>query len=375
MSTAQNADAASILVVDDNPLIVNVLKSLLQSENYQVFPSSNGKEALDVLAQKNVDVIICDVMMPKMDGYELHKQVRNKAELSHIPFLFLTALGDESEVLHGKETGADDYVVKPFDPRNLLALVKGKIQRSKSLKNLSEEKYDAYRKKVIHTLSHEFRTPLVAINTGTELLIDQKQALDTNKIKNLLEAIRRGGQRLERLVNDFMLLQQFEAGVSKRVFESRAKVASVNDVVKSFIENHLEAIEKAGFAFELKEIEPDLKAKLYEAQILDVLDRLLSNALKFASVRQELEVVVYAESDEVRVELRDRGIGINVEKIKEAIDVFGQINRDKLEQQGGGLGLAIANRYAALHGGRIDFDNRPDGGSIVSLILPRVRES
>lgn len=364
-------EKATILVVDDNPLIVNVLSGLLASENYHVFASANGREAIDVITNKHIDVIICDVMMPQMDGYELHHWVRKKAEFGHIPFIFLTALDDSREIKRGKETGADDYVVKPFDAEHMLSVIKGKVVRSKMLRNLSEEKYDSYRRKVIHTLSHEFRTPLVAINTGTELLMEQHGNLDTQRMQNLLEAIRRGGQRLEGLVNDFMLLQQVEAGIASKLFANRAAVKLVNEVVTDAIEFQRELLTKEGFTVTVNDQCEGAKVKVYAPQVYDILGRLINNSVKFRGVNREIEIYICSQGSEIALEVRDRGIGISVEKVKEAIDVFGQIDRDKLEQQGGGLGLAIANRYATIHGGKLEFEKRAGGGSVVTLVLPK----
>jgi two-component system sensor histidine kinase/response regulator len=368
----EGKESASVLVVDDNPLIVNVLKSLLGASGYQVFASSNGEEALSLLGQKYVDVIICDVMMPKMDGYELHNLVRRKSELAHIPFLFLTALGDSGEVMRGKEAGADDYLVKPFDPQDLLAVVKGKVQRSRSLRSVSEEKYDSYRKKVIHTLSHEFRTPLVAINTGTELLLEQHGNFDTHKVQNLLEAIRRGGIRLERLVNDFMLLQQIDAGIAKKLFDTKGGPRNPSELVAQFLTMRGEAIaeEKASIKFD-DLTQGESRINVYEPHIHDILWRLVSNAIKFSPDCREVEICVYVQEADLVIEVRDRGIGMDVAKVREAVDVFGQIDRDRLEQQGGGLGLAIASRYAKINHGRLEFENRRDGGTAISLVLPR----
>ena len=368
-------EPSSILIVDDNPLIINVLKSLFTSEGYHVVASANGAEAFGALESKNFDLIICDVMMPTMDGYELHKKVREQPDLAHIPFVFLTALGDAADINRGKETGADDYVVKPFDPHDLLALVKGKIVRSKSLRNYADERFDTYRKRVIHTLSHEFRTPLVAINTGTELLLEQKQALDVHKTQNLLEAIRRGGQRLEKLVTDFMLLQQIEAGIAERVYSSRKEPKVLATVVKEYVESRQELITKEGFSVAFVDNSMGAKVDLYEPQLMDILDRLVSNSIKFKSKDRTIELRVYTVEDEVTVEVRDRGIGIDPARVKEAIDLFGQLDREKLEQQGGGLGLAIANRYASINQGRLEFENREGGGSTVSIVLPKYHEA
>jgi DNA-binding response OmpR family regulator len=367
---ATSEQLGSVLVVDDNPLIVNVLKSLLNNEHFEVFSSANGQEAVDTLANKRVDVIICDVMMPKMDGYQLHDFVRARTEYSHIPFIFLTALDDKQEVYRGKESGVDEYIAKPFDPRALIATVRGKMQRSHALKNLGEERFDSYRKRVIHTLSHEFRTPLVAINTGAELLLQQQDRLEEGKIARLLEAIHRGGQRLERLVNDFMLLQQIEAGIAQRLYDGRSVEGELYHVVEDFFVSQKEALTKDGFTIELIDQTREARVHVYEPHIQDILGRFLSNAVKFHGAEKTIEVHVYRVELEAVVEVRDRGIGLDPERLKEAIDVFGQLDRERIEQQGGGLGLAIASRYATINKGRIEFERRAGGGSIVSLVLP-----
>jgi len=365
--------AASILVVDDNPLIVDVLRGLFRSQNYKVFTSKNGQEAVELLTTKAVDVIICDVMMPKMGGYELHEFVRQAPERSHIPFIFLTSLDDQKEIERGKEVGADDYICKPFEPRELLAIVKGKITRANSIKAMSEKRYDNYRRKVIHTLSHEFRTPLVAINTGMELLLEQEGKFDTTRAKSLFDAVRRGGLRLERLVNDFMILQQMEAGVPRRVFDARAATRAASVILTGYMRSKGENYVDQGSTFDLLDDSEGAEIKVVETQLVDCIDRLVSNAVKFSPNDKRIELHLYSIDGEVCLDVKDRGIGLNLEKLDEAIDVFGQIDRERLEQQGGGLGLPIASRYAAINNGRLEFEARKGGGSVVSLVLPRVK--
>ncbi|NLF24424.1 MAG: hybrid sensor histidine kinase/response regulator [Deltaproteobacteria bacterium] len=364
---------ATILVVDDNPLIVNVLKSLFSAQEYNVYSSCNGREATELLKKKSIDVIVCDVMMPEMDGYAFHQSVRSDPQYAHIPFVFLTALGSHGEINKGRETGADDYVVKPFDPKDLLAIVRGKVVRSRNLKNLSEARYEAYRRRVIHTLSHEFRTPLVAINTGAELLMEQEGQLDPSKAASLMEAIRRGGQRLESLVTDFMLMQQIEAGIAQNMYRDRVKAHDISELVENYLASRNEWLMSLGFEVRFESAAAGLQVYVYEPQIDDILGRLLSNSVKFSRERKVIEVAVYPRAGEVVVEVRDRGIGIDVHRLREAVDAFGQIDRDRLEQQGGGLGLAIANRYAKINGAVLEFENRADGGAVVSLVLSQLK--
>lgn len=362
----------SVLVVDDNPLILNVVRSLLKSENYDVCAACDGQEALQLLNGKDVDVIICDVMMPTMDGYELHRKVREQAELSHIPFIFLTALDDLEERNKGRAAGADDYLTKPFDPQELLAIIKGKVSRSRTMRAVSDERYESYRKKVIHTLSHEFRTPLVAINTGAELLLEQHDNINAERLRGLIEAIRRGGQRLERLVNDFMLLQQIEAGVAQRLVETRRKACKVARLFEQFrlVCEPLRAQEQFNVFYE--PCSDEVEIDVYEPHIIDIVQRFVSNSVKFSKDTREIVIVAEVNGENVVIEVKDRGMGIDLAKVDEAINIFGQINRDKLEQQGGGLGLAIASRYARLNGGRLEFERRPDGGTSARILLPRL---
>lgn len=360
----------SILVVDDNPLVLGVVRNLLSANGYKVFPAKNGVEALQILEDKVVEVIVCDVMMPEMNGYELHRQVRTSGTFAHIPFVFLTALGGAEDLRAGKDIGADDYLVKPFEPEDLLATVAGKVKRSRSLRSAGEERFEVYRKKVIHTLSHEFRTPLVAINTGTELLLDSESQFNENKAKSLLEAIARSGKRLEQLVGDFMALQQIEAGVAARVQAARAQPVRAADLLLQIADIGRDMLAKEGFLIRVSNKCGDWKLKVYEPQILDIMMRLFSNCQKFSKDHKVIDLVGYYLDAAIHLELRDRGIGFDAEKLRASVDVFGQLDRDKLEQQGSGLGLAIASRYAQLHNASLEFLERKGGGAIVGLRLP-----
>jgi len=368
--TVDQCKSPSILVVDDNPLIVDVVVGLLRSQNYDVLSSCDGREALDLLQRRSVDVVICDVMMPNMGGYELYDTMRANPEYAHIPFVFLTALDDQKEIDHGKEVGADDYLCKPFEPEELLAVVKGRLARSKGLRELGEKRFEAYRRRIIHTLSHEFRTPLVAVNAGVELLLEHQDVLDSDKARHLLDAVKRGGARLEKLVSDFMILQQIEAGMVTKLFETRAVDCNLSTMMQGYIKMRQETFQSQGAQVQLIDNSQGMRVRIVESQILDCIDRLVSNAVKFSNADMTVEVELSCGDSCAHIRVRDRGIGFDMSKIGEALNAFGQINREKLEQQGGGLGLAIASQYAAINGGRLEFESRDGGGTVVTLVLP-----
>ena len=372
---AAHSDQSVVLIVDDNPLIANVVSSLLSAQHYTVHVSENGHEAAEFLEKSSVDLIICDVMMPKMDGYEFQKFVRGRGELSHIPFLFLTALDDSEEIMQGLASGADSYLTKPFNPRELIALVRGKLERARAQRAQVSAEYDGFRKQVIHTLSHELRTPLVAINTGAELLIEQHDNLDKKSLTRLLEAIHRGGARLERLVTDFMLLQQIEAGVAQRTFEARAGVHTLATIVQQTLQLEQSTLERDGFVLSFDDQSKAARVFVYDVNIIDIVQRLLSNAVKFSRDVKSIEIVVSSNSESACFEVRDRGLGVDPAKLDEALALFGQLDRGRLEQQGSGLGLAIASRYAKINGATLELKNRDGGGTVARFVAPRRTEA
>ncbi len=260
-------------------------------------------------ASHNPEIVLLDLGLPDLDGVEVIKRIRT---WSNLPIIVISARSEDTDKIDALDAGADDYLIKPFDPATLLSTVKGKVTRARSLQSQSEARYESYRKKVVHTLSHEFRTPLVAINTGTELLLDQKDRLDSGKIQNLLEAIRRGGLRLERLVNDFMLLQQIEAGLAQNLFKTRATKKSLKDLMHQFHSNMGEELETQGVSLTLTENCDDAAVLVYEPQIIDILQRLVNNAVKFSSQEKSLEIHLCPCGDEISIEIRDRGLACAV---------------------------------------------------------------
>ncbi|MCJ7567156.1 MAG: response regulator, partial [Anaerolineales bacterium] len=159
-----------ILVVEDDMALLEGIRELLELSEYKVLTATNGQEALEVLEKKHPDLIVSDIMMPEMDGYQFHEKVREQPELSAIPFIFLTARGEKADIRRGKELGADDYITKPFDDEDLLVAVRAKLSRWDNLRQQRDEEVADLKSKILLTLSHEFRTPLTYIINYSDLL-------------------------------------------------------------------------------------------------------------------------------------------------------------------------------------------------------------
>jgi len=161
-----------ILVVEDDLALLEGIRELLELTEYKVITAMNGQEALDVLEKQRPDLIVSDIMMPEMDGYEFHEKVSEQPQLNAIPFIFLTARGEKADIRRGKDIGVDDYITKPFDDEDLLVGVRAKLSRWDGLRKQRDEEVSDLKSKILLTLSHEFRTPLTYIINYSDLLAE-----------------------------------------------------------------------------------------------------------------------------------------------------------------------------------------------------------
>jgi len=190
---------AKILVVDDDKKIVLLVKSLLEKEGYETIEAYSGKMALDILQDSEPDLILLDVMMPEMDGMETCRRIKGKDNTRSIPVIVLTAKKDVSDKIAGLEAGANDYIVKPFNPDELLARIKAQL-RIKFLEDelLKKEKVETIAKMVI-SIAHEINNPLTVVVGGLEILLTKKENFDEDTVEKL-EAVLNGALRIRDVV-------------------------------------------------------------------------------------------------------------------------------------------------------------------------------
>lgn len=369
-------DRNRILLVDDNEAILEVLTEVFCAQGLEALSANSVQNALIILETEYPEAIVCDVMMPGIDGFEFYRTVSEHPDWHAIPFIFLTGLIAPEEIRFAKELGCDDYVVKPFNPEDLVAVVKGKLKKLQMRKSAMQKKMEDYRRRIIHTLSHEFRTPLVAVNTGAELLREQYGSLEQSRFIELLESVQRGGQRLQRLVEDFMTLQQIDSGIAASASAKFARRVSLVDLAQRAIERFDDYV-WGGKAYNIRiaEIEGshnNFVTRVYEPQVVDAIIRILSNAQKFSNSGTPIDIAFRYSEAKVYLSIRDYGYGLPVEAVQAALAVFAQIGREVTEQQGCGLGLPIAHYFVHINGGEIGFEIPADAsGTCVTFSFPR----
>jgi two-component system sensor histidine kinase/response regulator len=367
---------ALIMVVEDDLALLEGIRELLELSGYRVLIASNGKEALDLLEKERPDLIISDIMMPEMDGYAFHSAVREISQLTSIPFIFLTARGEKSDIRRGRSSGVDDYITKPFDDEDLLAAIRGKLSRFEAVRTQQTEEIADFKHKILLTLSHEFRTPLTYILNYSDLLAQEGGSLSSEDFDEFMVGIKRGAQRLNRLVEDFLILVELESGEARNAYNfRRAQVEDTSAWLRILARRYTAQAEQRGL--ELKIEVPDGLPHIVvdEAYLSDAIGRLLENAIKFSdSDSKWVRFSADVDQGQLVIRVQDRGIGIADEDLTRLFDVFHQIDRAKREQQGTGSGLAICRGIVELHGGSLQVESELGSGSIFSLVLPLAPE-
>jgi len=366
-----------ILVVEDDTALLEGLRDILMLAGYQVTTAANGVEGLAALEHGLPDLILSDIMMPKLDGYQFYAQVRARPEWIGVPFIFLTAKGEKTDIRQGKRLGADDYLTKPFEEEDLLVAIRSKLNRRAQLTAAHHQEMADLKRTILTTLNHEFRTPLTYITAYTEVMRQSDSDLQSEEFKNFMRGIQVGSLRLRQLVEDFILLVELQTGEAQQSYETRRElIADLPALLQKVLNDYAPraAARKVGL---VADIPFELPALLGNREYLSsAVGRLVDNGIKFSKKRvgEEGHVTLSARGvpaeASVILQVKDEGIGIRAEELNKLFDMFHQIDRAKMEQQGSGSGLAIARGIVTMHGGTLTAVSEYGVGSTFSIELP-----
>ncbi|MBI4249285.1 MAG: response regulator [Elusimicrobia bacterium] len=361
-----------LLIVDDESDIRESLHATLSMTGYQVLTAASGEEGL-AKAQKDIpDLIILDVMLPHMSGFDVCRKLKSSPATKHIPVILLTALQDVEDKVQGLEAGADDFIPKPFTSQELLARVRAFL-RTKYLRDELEASYkklkelESLRDSLTNMIVHDIRSPLTSILGNMSFIIDElRNGADVpENAKKLLETAALNYRHLMNLIDTFLEVYRME---NQQLPLKKTKVSLVK-----IIETCLSILEpdrrKKEIVFETvfpKEPEPVLLDKKY---IQRLLINLLSNSLKFTPRGGKITVAVKTLSagGQVEVVIEDTGVGIPEENLEK---IFQKFFQGKPGRRGQGLGLTFCRMAVEAHGGKIWAERGQKEGSRFIFRLP-----
>ncbi len=364
-----------ILIVEDDDALLRGVTDLLEMAGYDVSQAGDGSIALGMMERMGhaPDLIVSDIGMPNMDGFEFLGAVRARQRWLTIPFIFMTAKDEKEDIRSGKLHGADDYITKPFEFRDLLISVQSALNRREQLSAMQASEMEALRQQILKVLNHEFRTPLSYIVAYADLMANSPSFKHSAELRQYIYGIMEGSERLKRLIESFLTLAELESGTGAKIFEARKTVIdNLPALLGRVIEAQHDRAAERGVAVRLI---ADTKAPplIGDTTYLELaLLHLLDNAIKFSPKQQASMVTVSLLSDDehIVVAVCDQGRGIAASEHRRLFETFYQIDRDHNEQQGTGAGLAIARHVAHLHGGQIALESEPGKGSCFLLRLP-----
>ena len=360
-------DSALILLVDDEAVNLELFATILGEEGYRVLTAISAVEALDLLNVNKPDLIISDIYMPDLSGFEFYEKVQDMPELRSVPFIFLSALSDRQHVHEGKELGADDYLTKPVDIDELVTTVKGKLKRAASLKSAMKSEIEILKEQILATLSHELNTPLTYIIGFSEIIGGDAQ-ISMDELKEFAGLIRQGGGRLKNLVDDFLETIQIDSGKTAEYYLKSKKEFNLSELLLSLGKEYSALAVEKNIQFQ-SDIAEGLRVVGSDTLIHDAVGRLISNAVKFTA-EGRVTLCACSAGDMVRVEVVDTGVGIPEKEIARVCEKFYQVNKDVQQQQGSGLGLYIADNLAKINRCQLSISSTEGVGSKVTLNIP-----
>lgn len=364
---------STILVVEDDPTLLDGIRHVLELNGYEVFKAGNGVLALGILEKMAVapDLIISDIMMPEMNGIEFFGHVRRDTRWIAVPFIFLTARGDKDDQQFGFRLGVDDYVIKPYDPVDLLIRIGARLERHRTLRLFYTGMMERLKKEILVILNHEFRTPLTFVVAYADMLKTSDPAtLKTDEMVTYIKGISSGADRLRRLIENFITLVELQTDDAQKTFAWRkAPIESMKNVIESAWK-HINLFETASHYLITDSVGPVPTFVGDETYLQIAIAQLLSNAVKFSSEGKSITVGTQVFDGYVRLWVKDDGRGIPTQELARIWESFYQVNRTEYEDPGTGAGLAIVAGIMRLHGGDVEVVSAPGEGSTFSLIIP-----
>ena len=363
-----------LLVVDDVQTNVLLLKALLGKEGYGILVANNGQEALEVIRNENPDLILLDVMMPGMDGFEVAERLKSEEFRCEIPIIFLTALDDTQSIVNGFKLGVGDFISKPFRKEELMVRIKHQLSLV-AARRIIEEKNEELRKtiagrdKMYSVIAHDLRSPMASMKMllNTIMMSVEKDKIDPD-IFDMLEMSNKTSEEVFSLLDNLLKWTKSQLG-KLTVIPQKLDISGLADGV-------VEVMNSVAEVKHIKLIRTDHESFFVYVDIemiKSILRNLISNAVKFSNPDSEIKVGIKAEDGKVIVSVTDPGKGIKKEDQHKLLkDSTHFTTYGTNSEEGSGLGLLLCRDFARKNGGELWFESEENLGSVFSFSLPQL---
>jgi len=368
-----NGDKPYVLIVDDRVENLMSFEALLEGSGCSIVKANSGQEALKEALKRDFALILLDVQMPHMDGFETAELLRCSSRTKHIPIIFISAISKERyHVFRGYESGAVDYLMKPVDSHILRSKVKIFLklaaQKSKLMEsNIELARISELKSRFISSVTHELRTPLAVISELISLVSDGTAGPLNVEQKNHLDSALRNCRRLGSLIDDLLDMSKIESG-KLQIRKSRVNLLNLlEQLIEDFTPKCGNKSQELKFEYSRKPGDVFCDTQRTSQIVIN----LLENAHKFTPSGGSISIKTDSDDEMMRIHVEDSGIGIDPEDVNSIFDKFTQLESDKNDNiKGTGLGLSIARELARAQRGDIQVQSERGRGSRFTVTIP-----
>lgn len=366
--------SATILIVDDTPTNLDLLSAVLQRKGYAVRPVISGEMALKVLEKTTPDLILLDVMMPEMNGYEVAERLKADERFADTPIIFLSALDDAQAKVKALHAGGVDYITKPFNNDEVLARIGTHLelhQRRLEVEQLREadrQSFDRLSKMkddIMGMASHDLKNPLSIIMTSIYLLEEMVDMGDED-VAYFVTRIQKSADRMRTLIHDLLDIARIETGLGLNI-----EPVAWDGFVKEHVQAFLPTAQEKSQTLNLTQSYRGGNVMIDPSRIAQVLDNLISNAIKYTPEGGAINVQCEAQGENLHIMVSDTGLGIPKEALGRLFDAFYRVETpEHRDEDGTGLGLSIVKSIVEQHHGVILVESTLGKGTQFEVVLP-----
>jgi two-component system, sensor histidine kinase and response regulator len=355
-----------VLIVDDNPVNIDILSKTLRREGYEFSFAKNGEKALKIAEKIIPDIILLDIMMPGMDGYEVCERLKQDITTRDIPVIFISALTETEDIVRGFDLKAVDYITKPFKKEEVLSRVKTHLCLRLAQQCLLDSNYQ--KNKFLGIVAHDLRNPINGIVGFSEMVLDEVDSIPRDEIKECLEMVTGSSRQMLELINQLLDISAIENGQ----LDLTCIETTLQDLLEQRVHiNHFSA-EKKGIKIH-QDYQQNESVNVDPQRMIQVVDNLLTNAIKFSSLGKNIYVSLSRQDKYLNLSIRDEGPGISSEDQQHLFCDFKKLTaKPTAGEKSTGLGLAIVKKIVDSHNGEIRVESELGVGATFNVLLPLV---
>ncbi len=361
-----------ILVVDDNPKNLQIIALTLRELKYKLIIADGGQKAIELSDRYQVDLILLDVMMPEIDGFEVCRVIKSKPQNNGTPIIFLTALSEKANLVKGFELGAVDYITKPFNKEELISRIKTHLdlkfardELQSVSNNLAES--NAIKDKMFSVIGHDLRSPVGSIKMMLEFLLGNIDSYDIQKIKETISSLSKTTDEVFNLLENLLWWARSQSGNLVIIPEN----IQLSSLIRGLYYLNKESLSIKNIRFE-SAIDNECMVFSDMNMLKTVLRNLISNAIKFTPQGGLITIAAIEDEDFVKIKVSDSGVGIaeeNLPKLFNEKQHFSSVGTNN--EAGSGLGLILCKNFVQANNGKISAESISGKGSTFTIEIPK----